>query len=289
MSIDFFIASDGMHVRQSFVSPTVYLDHWAIRLLSDNLSLQNRFVSALKSKSGTLLLSTFSLMEFSGASDPKHCLDAEIFFDRILPNIYFTDFAFDKVNERENAENDNVKRFWPPADLPTLKFIAEYASNDFKNMTTRGIVELSHENRDALLKLKTKISCGVRGILDSYRNDDLYVSKARKALPSNQRTRIFVILGELLRGFTLDSNSNLTDNDVIDLVHAILPLNCCDYILLDGAWNERVKKMEKRLKNTAVYMPVAKCFSGRDNGMELFLSDLEKFDKADQMQGVACP
>ena len=58
MPIDFFDASDGKHVRQSFVSPTVYLDHWAIRLFSEELGLQDRFVQLLRAKAGTLLLPT---------------------------------------------------------------------------------------------------------------------------------------------------------------------------------------------------------------------------------------
>ena len=206
MPIDFFTVSDSLHVRQSFDSPTVYLDHWAIRLLSDDSNLQTRFVNALKLKGGTLLLSNFSLMEFSEASDPRHCSDTEDFFDRLLQNIYFTDFAIDKTHERESAESNNKKRFWPPTDLSTLKFFIERIGNGSENITMRGFLSLSQEHRTELLQVKNEVVCIVRDAMVSYRGDAQYVAKARNVNPSNERTRTYNILGELMRSSTLDSN-----------------------------------------------------------------------------------
>ena len=289
MPIDFFTASDGVHVRQSFESPTVYLDHWAVRMLSDDLSLQTRFVNALMLKGGTLLLSNFSFIEFSGAFDPRHCLDAERFIDRLLPNIYFTDFAVDKILERESAEFNNEKRFWPPADLPLLQFLAERSISNSQKITMYGFLSLFHEHQTELLQLKDQIICMIRDALNGCRDDASYVAKARNVRPTNERTRILIILGELLHGFNLDSRSRITDNDIIDLLHAAMPLNCCDYILLDGPWAERVEKMKHRISKTSMNMPVAKCFSKRENGVESFLADLESFDKADHLVEAARP
>lgn len=290
MPIDFFNASDGLHVRQSFESPTVYLDHWAIRLFSDDLYLQDRFVNALKRKNGTLLLSNISLLEFSGATDQRHCQDAERFIDRLIPNIYFTDFALDKVLDRESMELNNEKRFWPPADLPTLKFLAERKGNSLENISMHGVLSLAHENRDELLCLENETVCMLRDAFNICRNDSTFVTKARRVLPSDQRTRTFNIIGELMRGFNLDANSDIDDNDIIDLFHAMMPLNCCDYILLDGGpWEERIKKMNLRISKTSMSMPIAKCFSKRNNGVELFLSDLESFDKENNLIEVAQP
>ena len=60
-------------------------------------------------------------------------------------------------------------------------------------------------------------------------------------------------------------------------MHAAMPINCCDYVLLDGPWVERVNKMKQRIKKTGMIMPIAKCFSNRNNGVESFLADLEVF------------
>jgi hypothetical protein len=40
MPIEFIESPEGLKVSQSFDSPTVYLDHWAIRLFLDDRALQ---------------------------------------------------------------------------------------------------------------------------------------------------------------------------------------------------------------------------------------------------------
>ena len=152
-----------------------------------------------------------------------------------------------------------------------------------------GFLSLYNERQTEFLELKNKTISMVRDALDSHRSDTSYVAKSRNILPSNERTRTYIILGELIRGFNLDPNSKIRDNDIIDLIHAISPLNCCDYILLDGPWEERVKKMNNRISKTLINMPIAKCFSKRDNGVELFLSSLESFDKSEHLTAIAHP
>jgi hypothetical protein len=218
MPIDFFQAPDGVHVWQSFVSPTVYLDHWALRMFSDELDLQTRFVDSLRAKGGTLLLSNLSLNEFAGPADPRHCDDAEAFLERLLPNIYLTDFALDKVLEKEEAELDNANRLWPPSDLPQLKFFAERMQDSPPGFTMHGFIRLAHLYRDELSASTNDLVRLVRGGLDSVRGDPAFVAKARRVLPNNERTRTWIILGELLRGFVLDPAAAISDNDIIDLV-----------------------------------------------------------------------
>jgi hypothetical protein len=279
MPIDFFQAPDGVHVRQSFDSPTVYLDHWAIRMFSDGPEIQDRFVNALMSKGGTLLLSNLSFIEFAGANDPRHCRDAEAFLERLLPNIFLTDFALDKVLAQEYTELDNQKRFWPSADLPQLKLFAERAQNTPLGFTMHGFITLAHIDRVELSQATDDVIRMILDGLEPARSDPSYVVQARNVLPSDARPRTLVILGELLRGFNLDRAAPISENDVIDLLHAVMPVNCCDYVLLDGPWAERVEKMRQRIVKAATNMPIAKCFSKRGNGIAAFLADLEAFVK----------
>ncbi|HEX3944223.1 MAG TPA: hypothetical protein VHW69_09060 [Rhizomicrobium sp.] len=90
MPINVFDSPEGRRVGQTFDSPTVYLDHWGIRLFSDDRRMQNRFVAALKGKRGTLLLSHISTAELGGASDPQDVVDAERFLERCLPQMFLT-------------------------------------------------------------------------------------------------------------------------------------------------------------------------------------------------------
>ena len=229
------------------------------------------------SKRGTLLLSHVSLSEFAGASDPQHCRDTESFLERLLPNIYFTDFRFDEVHDSELAETDNTKRFWPSADLPLLRFFAERAQDTPLGFSMRGFIELAHKHRTALMQQTGESIKRIRETLMECRADIAYIEKTRTVRPDDSRTRTMVILGELLRGYFLDEAAPISDGDVVDLLHAAMPVNCCDYVLLDGPWAERVAKMKQRTDKTATKMPIAKCFSRRANGVRAFLSDIESF------------
>jgi hypothetical protein len=283
MPIEFFAQSSEVRVRQSFVSPTVYLDHWAIRLFSDDLALQDQLVNALQSKGGTLLFSHISFSEFAAPSDPRHVVDAEAFIERLLPNLYLTDFALDKVLEREQREPNNLKRFWPSADLPQLKFFAERAQDAPLGFTMHGFIAMANTNRVRIAAVTAEVVRKIKVGLEAARADSSYVTKARAIQPDDTRPRTLVILGELMRGFHLDPAAPISDSDVIDMLHATMPINCCDYVLLDGAWAERVEKMKKRIAKVGSTMPLAKCFSSRNQGVQAFLKDIETFDKSAQI------
>jgi len=52
-------------IDQRDVSPTVYLDHWALRKLSEDQTLATRLTAVLESRNGTLALSWVNLAEFT--------------------------------------------------------------------------------------------------------------------------------------------------------------------------------------------------------------------------------
>ena len=278
MPIEFFRNHDELRVRQSFESPTVYMDHWAIMTFSEDLVLQDRFISAMALKGGTLLLSNISMGEFAEAENVRHSLDAEKFLERVLPNIFLTDFAFDKLLAREQVEVNNERRFWPPADLPQLKLLAELAPGGPPCLTVNTFVQMAHQHRIELANVTAEVVNKIRDGFEQVRKHPDYVLKAKNTLPSEKRTRTMIIMGKLMRGFNLDSNASISENDVIDFLHAAMPINCCDYVLLDGPWVGRVNTLKQRIASTGMNMPIAKCFSKTKNGgVEAFLDSLEAF------------
>jgi hypothetical protein len=278
MPIEFFDSPEGRKVSQSFDPPTVYLDHWGIRLFSDDRTLQDRFVTALLQKRGTLLVSNFSMAELGAPSDPRHVIDAEQFLERCIPHLFLTDFRLDDVLARERNESSNATRFWPTADLAQLKLFGERSHAAGRSFTMNGFAQLAYENRTGINALMSDMARKMKEAVEKARTDPDYVRKARDAPLTDSRPRTLLIFGELLRGFILDSNAPITENDAVDLVHAAMPLNCCDYVLLDGPWAERVEKMKLRLAKSPMIMPLAKCFSQRNDGIDTFLTDLENFD-----------
>ena len=282
MPIELYVSEGRTRVRQSFVSPTVYLDHWAVRLFSDDAQLQDELVATLLSKGGTLLLSNFSFAEFARDDDRRHTLAAEEFIERLLPNIFLTDSALDKVHEQEQQEQDNVRRFWPPADLPQLKLFAERAQDTPLGFTMRGFIAMARDNYAVLEQITQETLRTIREGLEAQRADPDYVRAARNVRPTSKRTRTFIIMAELMREFVLNPTLPLSDNDIMDMLHAAIPVNCCDFVLLDGAWDARVSKMKQRIERAGANMPVASCYSRRNNGVERFLEHLANYSAASQ-------
>ena len=110
------------------------------------------FVHALLSKQGTLLISQYSVSEFSKASR-ENCLAAEQFVDRILPNVFLTDVNVDKLVAQEISAPNNEIRFWPPADLPQLKALATRAVVTQSPLSTASYFTTAFDHRTELLSL----------------------------------------------------------------------------------------------------------------------------------------
>ena len=142
---------------------------------------------------------------------------------------------------------------------------------------------MAHTNRTAIAALTAEVVRKIKVAIEAVRTDTSYVANARAIQPDDARPRTLVILSELMRGFHLDPAAPISDNDVVDMLHAAMPINCCDYVLLDGAWAERVEKMKMRVAKVGSTMRLAKCFSSRNQGVQVFLSDLEAFDERAQV------
>lgn len=278
MPMEFFVKDGETRARQSFDSPTVYFDHWAICEFSDDLTLQDRFVKAMQAKHGTFVLSHTNLAEFTNMSDPRHAEAAENFLERLMPNVYLTDFKLDEAEAFENQPGYAGQRMWPSSDLPMLKFIAERSVDAGGRFTLAGFISLSYLYRDQLSKTFNEVNQTLLDAINQVRADPVYVKKARQSVPDNNRTKTRVVMSELIRELTIDPKVTITVNDVVDFKHAILAISCCDYVLLDGKWEQRVRTMTKRTTQQGLHMSFAKCFSKRGNGVNDFLSHLEVFD-----------
>lgn len=109
-------------IRQVFEAPSVYLDHWAIRHFSDTRDDADRFVKALQSANGTLLVSVFNLIEFAPPSSEENARAAEKFLDTVLPNVFVSDLNIDRAVEFEAAHGLSMT---PPADPDFMTLIGE--------------------------------------------------------------------------------------------------------------------------------------------------------------------
>jgi len=65
----------------------------------------------------------------------------------------------------------------------------------------------------------------------------------------------------------------ITANDVLDNLHAVVPVAYCDAVLLDGGTWDRVERARRKLNRVGI--EIAKAFPMRKDGIERFLTYLE--------------
>src|SRR6185503_5996407 len=93
---------DRLEIVQWDISPTIYLDHWALRKISEDDKLATRFTKALQARNGTLALSLLNLAEFTKVTVEEQLCKAENFVEAILPQVFFLDFDPFAVISRED-------------------------------------------------------------------------------------------------------------------------------------------------------------------------------------------
>jgi hypothetical protein len=150
MPVRFEINEGMLQVRQSFDFPAVYLDHWAIRLFSNNEVEGQRFLCALKASGGALVVSHTNLAELTGPADPRHADEAAAFFEAALPNIYFAMFNVQQAINQEKLPRDTGIRLKAPPDVELLMTVGRERPDDFRPFTIANIIKVIAKHRDRL-------------------------------------------------------------------------------------------------------------------------------------------
>jgi hypothetical protein len=277
--IEFTINSnDELAVGQVEVSPAVYLDHWALRRLSENEMLAKRMVSALQSRNGTLALSALNLAEFAKVTIGEQAENAENLVEAILPNVFFIEFDLFVVIKREDELLAGGPPTPPHADMDLLRVFAQLKPNSLNPFTACNLFKVVQKPQLAvrLDGLADTIVNRVEALRDTLDVDEDFQATIRR-LPSGPQiqrgTRI--VLRELVRSLLVDGQTKITRNHAIDLLHAVVPIAYCDLVLLDKYWETQVDRARSRLNKARVSAPIAKVFSGKRGGVEDFLCELE--------------
>lgn len=268
---------DPPTLTMTFGPPAIYFDHWAIRLFSKPGERQDRLVELVHRKHGTFVLSVWNLAEFSGLTDIQNGVDAERMLDRLMPRVYVTDFDLERSmrHDQEALEKD-LRVFMPPCQWLVRGMLERALTND-EPLSLRGLISEATRERERLGPMVEAMNCEIRDKMLEMRQSPSYVQAARDVRLGGDWPRHWNVLGELQRELIIRPESVITTNDVSDLMHAALPAMGCDFVLLDGAWVSRVEKLGRRAKEHGFDLPLAQCFSKRDDGIERFLQGLEQF------------
>jgi hypothetical protein len=123
--IVFHKVEGGIMLNQHLVSPTVYLDHWALREISESDSMARRFSEALESRQGTWVLSWLNVIESSKVSDETQRAHADALLDTLFPHLFWLDPDFFTVGKREKRGRDDGYPTSPASDLDFANFFVQ--------------------------------------------------------------------------------------------------------------------------------------------------------------------
>lgn len=264
-----------LRVVQSFDFPAVYLDHWAVRLFSSDEALGQRFLRALKGSGGVLVVSHVNLVEVTGPDDTRHAEEVAAFFESVLPNIYFAMFDVQQAIDQEKCPRDTRIRLPAPPDVELLLRVSRERPDDFRPFTIARLIKAVAAHRDRLGVEWHESNQRLADHINEVRANPTTLEQAVKFTghPSNVPT--LAVLQELLRSLFLDKMLIVGRNDAGDIHHAIISIAYCDYVLLDGKWEALHERMVRRFTELRFPINVAKVFSKRRQGVELFLKELE--------------
>lgn len=267
-----------LRVEQRTVAPAIYLDHWALRDISEDTALRLRFTQALVRLGGTLMLSWLNLVEFTKVTDPTQSRAAEALVEDLLPNVFFFEVNPFAVIEAEDALLGGAAPFPPHADTQFLNAFTALRPGSPHPFTAKNLFTIPQESglHDQMDVLADTVVDRVEVLRSEFLGDaefEALVRRLPEGPPIQHGTRY--VLRELVRPILLDQSLKFSRNHAIDLVHSVVPLAYCDIALLDKHWKAQAEKVRERVAAANMTFPVAKVFSGKTNEISQFLALLE--------------
>jgi len=250
-----------------------------VRRLSEDAEKAGRLVAALKLHGGTLALSWLNLLEFTKVRNTDQTRQAESLIEAILPLVFFLEVDPFVVIRRENKLLVGGPLTGPPhADQDLLREFMRLKPTALKLFTANELFRIAQDSNlvQCFEKMAETGVTQIETMREELETDPEFQSALRRPAngPHIQRgTRI--LLRELLRTFLIDMGVKVTRNHVTDLFHAVVPLAYCDLVLLDKHWETQVNRVRSRLEAAGLSVPVAAVFSGKANGVDRFISQLE--------------
>jgi hypothetical protein len=292
------VKGNELVARQVLTSPSVYLDHCAIRKISSDKTLSQRLTDALRTRNGTLVISDLNLQEFFGVTVTPQAFEAEELVGRNWRNIFFMDVDFGRVALAEI-------RILPADRMPDgsnccdhdgmLQYVAKRFDiySGLMEMHRGAMFAVSEENRSQhQVRHRNSIAAG-RAFMTQFRASRDHYARWRKGFVKRLRGRdlrskratgvLMTKLMEVFDGLIAEPK----DNDFVDFMHACVPCSYCDFVFLDGRWRDIVDRTRRGLAKERINIQIARTFSEQDNGIERFLCELERYPPSAPLKTIS--
>ena len=241
--------------------PLIYLDHWALRHISDDSSSRERVREVFKKK-GTLLFSWANVLEVT-ANSGASLKAIQSFLNEIGEHWFPVEFNPFEVIRRE-------KSFTPGDNNPCfasgfLKAYYPHISDGSLSLSTVCDLTQDSEINSACRQHLENVKEETKRTLTCWRSEILKNNGAPHFDPNCPT--IYVVEG--FRRLLQKETFNIDENDAIDFLHATVPIAYGDFVLLDKHWADLARKLKLPPNRVKVYPP---------RHIEEFLENLERFE-----------
>jgi len=272
---------DEPEVIQTAEPPLVYLDHWALRAISEDPSLIERFVQSLKSKRGTLAISFRNIMEFRKVSWQSSQVMADVLAQEVFPNLFFIEvdpFVVIQKEDEPGAENCLASII---GQLDLLQYAVDCGSESINPLSLNNFFSNIWPHREELGD-QSELQIFVAKITEfrqRYLEDPNFKKLVDAPTPGPHIPRATrSLVRDLLSITTRDQFKKFTFNDVEDFEHTIVPSSYCHILLLDGHWKTQALNSISRLegKGRPFFSPLI--FSKKDDGINRAIDAIENWE-----------
>jgi hypothetical protein len=265
-------------VSQRSAPPVVYLDHWALRAISQDETLADRFVRGLHARQGTLALSWANLSEFVRVRHEKQARQAERMLNQTFPRLFFLEVNPWIVIDREDELLAGALLDDPHEDSEFLRALLDSNAKSTAPFSAHDLFALLRDDR--LVRLTEEVAGTFVRQITKLRAEmavDPGLQAVARSLPKGpllqRRTRL--VLRELVRPLAADQGKRLTQQDATDFLHAVVPVAYCDLVLLDKQWAAQIEQIRARFRAADLDVPLAVVLTRGQDGIEELLRKLE--------------
>ena len=224
--------------------PCIYLDHWALRRLSEDDAQGDRFISALKQR-GTLMFSVMNVAEIGADASHRRSQQVRDFLRRI--GLRWFPMTIDPLRviraEEEDAPSGKL-HCASPEFLTDPAFAAKLLCGP---LSLAHVIDLTAGRGGDCLRRVTE--CKTTQLLEElqrwrslYRQEPEALDAQYPPLKFNANTPMRGIYNGLVR-YTIKDTFPLDLNHMRDFCHATVSLRCADMVTLDSHWAAQAKKL----------------------------------------------
>ncbi|MBF0106884.1 MAG: hypothetical protein HQM16_16350 [Deltaproteobacteria bacterium] len=248
--ISSLIHNPGDHtVIAKFQHPSIYLDTWAIREISQDDSKRKRFIDVLYKQNGTLLFSLALNVELARTAGNSYD-DVMKTLKEVGTKWFPIDVNAVRVIEKEEKAVDGKTEDGQPVffDEAFMRSYYPYVSDE--EPTLGKLEELLKDQKNIYDSIHSSVGVLAQKIINArkyFKNQHpLFNQEAFLEKTFNPQQPTKYTYNGLMR-YCFESSKNIGVNDIHDLYHAAVPIAYADFVILEKSWHDIAKSRLKQV------------------------------------------